>query len=149
MKANELMIGDWVLVNGTPMQIQAINDIDDEIMADDELYCLIEDRIHSEDKIEPIPLTKDILEKNGWKEAFFSGGYGRKGMRLDGIPYTTGLPKGVDNALNFAEWSIDENFEFHLLVIYMWKGNIRLWVNYVHELQHAFRLCGITHEIVL
>ena len=68
MEIDELMTGDWVLVNGIPMQIQAINDIDGEIMAGDELYCLIEDRVHSEDKIEPIHPTAEILEKNGFKE---------------------------------------------------------------------------------
>ena len=65
MKANELMIGDWVLINDTPRKIQSVNGVDDEIMADDELYTLAEDRYHSEDKVTGIPLTPEILEKNG------------------------------------------------------------------------------------
>ena len=52
MKCNELMIGDWVLINNTPHKIQAIDSIDAEILADDELYYVGEDRYHSEDKIE-------------------------------------------------------------------------------------------------
>lgn len=165
MKAKDLMIGDWILglvedneqvgkvIAKHPARVTEINQNGDFSAecpcAFDELFDgdghKIDDFVWYD--TEPIPLTTEILEKNGWKKAFLSEGYGRRGMRLDGIPYTTGLPKGVDNALNFAEWSIDEKFEFHLLVIYMWKGSIRLWVNYVHELQHALRLCGIDKTI--
>ena len=52
MKCNELMIGDWVLINNTLRKIQAIDSIDSKIQADDELYYVGEDRYHSEDKIE-------------------------------------------------------------------------------------------------
>ena len=69
-------------------------------------------------------------------------------MRIDGPPYEE-LPDGIKNALDFAQWSIDEEFQYHLLEIYMWRGDIRLWVNYVHELQHALRLCGIDKEITV
>ena len=68
MKLTELMIGDWVLINNTPHKIQAINSIDAEIQADDELYYVGEDRYHSEDNIEDILITPEILEKNGWKD---------------------------------------------------------------------------------
>ena len=66
MKLTDLAILDWVLINNTPHKIQAIDSIDAEILADDDLYYVGEDRCHSEDKIEPIPLTIEILEKNGW-----------------------------------------------------------------------------------
>lgn len=66
MKCKELMCGDWVLINGAPHKIQAIDDTDAEIQADDELYYVGEDRSHSEDKIEGIPVTSEILEKNGF-----------------------------------------------------------------------------------
>lgn len=64
MKANKLIIGDWVLINGTPRRVQAVDGVDDEIMADYELYTLAEDRYHSEDKVDGVPLTPEILEKN-------------------------------------------------------------------------------------
>ena len=67
MKATDLMCGDWLLINGTPHKIQAIDSIDAEIQADEELYFVGEDRHHSEDKIEGIPITPEILEKNGWR----------------------------------------------------------------------------------
>ena len=60
------MIGDWVLINGTPHKIQAIDSIDAEIQADEELYFVGEDRHHSEDKIDGITITPEILDKNGF-----------------------------------------------------------------------------------
>lgn len=60
MKADELMIGDWVLnACGNPIQVKE----------------LLEDGINGEwdgveavyDDIKPIPIDLDILEKNGWK----------------------------------------------------------------------------------
>lgn len=130
MKANELMTGDWVLVNGTPMQIQAVDAIDGEIMAGDELYCLIEDRVHSEDKIEPVPLTAEILEKNGFVEQEY-------GWRK----------------LNAANWCININIfngkERYALSVLGINAQVTLHGYYVHELQHASRLCKIDKEITI
>ena len=58
MKATDLMVGDWVLINNAPRKIQA---------DDDDLHYVGEDRYYSEDKIEGILTTSEILEKNGWK----------------------------------------------------------------------------------
>ena len=68
MKVTDLMDGDWVFINNIPHKIQAIDSIDAEIQADDELYYVGEDRHHSEDNIEGILITPEILEKNGWKD---------------------------------------------------------------------------------
>ena len=68
MKVTDLMDGDWVFINNIPRKIQAIDSIDAEIQADDELYYVGEDRHHSEDNIEGILITPEILEKNGWKD---------------------------------------------------------------------------------
>ena len=67
MNSKELMIGDWVLINNVPHKVQAIDNIDAEIQADDDLYYVGEDTYHSEDKIEGILTTSEILEKNGWE----------------------------------------------------------------------------------
>lgn len=128
LKAYELMLGDWVLVNSIPMQIQAINDIDGEIMAGDELYCLIEDRVHSEDKIEPIPLTAELLEKNGFQ--YYHKNYASLSY---GHPLQIAMDRWPDeNGLNG-----------------LWRIGSIIEIRYVHELQHALRLCGIDKEIVL
>ncbi len=113
------MVGDWVLINNTPHKIQAIDGIDAEIQADDELYCVGEDRYHSEDKVEGVPLTYEILEKNGWKHdcEFFMEKEVNRNTHLSWTDrYGAALYKNI----------------FHLCAC-----------NYVHTLQHALRLCGL------
>ena len=130
------MIGDWVLINGKPMQIQAINDIDGEIMAGDELYCLVEDRVHSEDKIEDIPLTKEILEKNGFK-------------------WLITEPSGDITYMHSEPPIIIVKMKYHWFADIGPAGSTKMpfvevgWLNYVHELQHALKLCGINKEIIM
>lgn len=151
MEAKELMLGDWVRISDDDTheyfdaQIKGVDFLDNVYaqIPGEEKPCPF-----SIDCVEPVPLTPEILEKNGWSHSQLHGSYGRKGMRIDGPPYEE-LPDGIKNLLDFAQWSIDEEFQYHLLEIYMWRGSIRLWVNYVHELQHALRLCGIDKEIVV
>lgn len=144
MKANELMIGDWVMLDGKePKQITGL-----KTHSCKHGYVQIKNIDCSAEYLEPIPLTPEILEKNGWYHAKFHGSYGRQAMRIDGC-YQDELPKGVDNALCFAQWSIDKKFMYHFLEIFMWVGSIHLKIEYVHELQHALRLCGIEKEIKL
>ena len=111
MKANELMIGDWVIgYSGEPFEIGIIDP--------DFLYW---------DEIQPIPLTKDILEKNDWK-------------RLTS-------PEGedvfvLDLGTTVLWWFVKDK---ELVLI----GGSHLKIEYVHQLQHALRLCGIEKEIML
>lgn len=157
MEAKDLMIGDLVRVN---RDVCIKNDTIVRVCGIDATNKLVEKGLEGSatcvpvDDIDfysggiwvkylsPIPLTPEILEKNGWSHRKLHGSYGRKGMRIDGPPYEE-LPDGIKNALDFAQWSIDEEFQYHLLEIYMWRGDIRLWVNYVHELQRALRCCEL------
>ena len=67
MKADELMIGDWVLNTfGTPIRVKEL--LEDGINGEwdgCECYGLVE----LYDDIKPIPIDEDILERNGWKIA--------------------------------------------------------------------------------
>ena len=145
MKVNELMIGDWVLVNGIPMQIQAIDDVDGEIMAGDELYCLIEDRVHSEDKIEPIPLTSEILEKNGFKKEVDKNNF-------ESYLYYNFAGDGFIRVILWdggdGDWSIKignyDKFDDNEII---YKNDFVFLK--LHQLQHALKLCGIDKEIVI
>ena len=144
MKATELMIGDWVLINNTPHKIQAIDSIDAEIQADDELYYVGEDRHHSEDKIEGIPITPEILEKNDWYWGLTSdeedfehcvmGTYEPHWVYDEGageisLFFTNDTDGG---ALKIDDQRFNRHLEF------VWCDTL-----YVHELQHALRLCGL------
>ena len=145
MKATELMIGDYITVTPSGMLIQVAAAHKKKVA-----YHTCTNKLSwvREELLRPIPLTPEILEKNGWYHAKFHGSYGRQAMRIDGC-YQDELPKGVDNALSFAQWSLDKKFMYHFLEIFMWVGSISLKIEYVHELQHALRLCGIEKEIEL
>lgn len=73
--------------------------------------------------LDPIPLTPEILEKNGWVLDEIDGSY-----------------RNYDNHF----WIGGRNAPFGIEI-----SNIYTELNYVQELQHALRLCGIDKEIVL
>ena len=106
MKPTDLMIKDWVMVkvlsqipNTYVLHTWAANDYSRNL------------------QVEPIPLTPEILEKNGWE---------RNGI--------------------FMEKRIDENIHLSWADIcgsVLFQGNYYMCeCNYVHTLQHALRLCG-------
>ena len=66
MKKSELKLGDWVLAEGSPIRIdELVEGIDTLSVYDDETN---EIKDYSYDELSPIPLTEEILEKNGWRE---------------------------------------------------------------------------------
>lgn len=120
MKTTDLMVGDWVQINGIPHKIQAIDSLDEEISADNDLYYIGEDRCHSEDKIEGILITPEILEKNGfWVMENVANG------AEEYIAYVT-------DGLIF-HYNRDNDYYFPNIPI-SWK--------YIHQLQQVLRLCG-------
>ena len=145
MKATELMIGDWVFINNTPHKIQSIDSIDAEIQSDDELYYVGEDRYHSEDKVEGIPITTEILEKNGW--------------HFDLTPYEKDLNEccgmSIDKHWCYADTNIDISLFFPITGVEMGRldvnnHHLKRYLEfvlrdtlYVHEMQNALRLCGL------
>ncbi len=73
MRQTELKIGDWVSFDGTPVKIKETTPtralIDTSLCKDfasDEACATLRN-------LSPIPLTEDILRKNGWKEKVWSG----------------------------------------------------------------------------
>ena len=161
MKCKELMLGDWVLINDVPHKIQAIDDIDAEIQADDTMYYVGEDRPHSDDKIEGIPITSEILEKNGFnfgltplEEALselddfdddFREEYDDTEARPDAFfkEHWSYTDEGVELHL----YSSDDLKKGNLFVDeYKLKGHLEFTFQdclYVHQFQHALRLCGL------
>ena len=126
MKLTDLAILDWVLINNTPHKIQAIDSIDAEILADDELYYVGEDRCHSEDKIEGIPITPEILVKSGF--VFDCDFWTIANPRYNNVRMVRYCSIDEDATDAFlGHWAFDENYA----------------IDFVHELQHALRLCGL------
>lgn len=123
MKVTDLMLGDLILINNAPHRIQAIDSIDAEILADDELYYVGEDRCHSEDKIEGIPITTEILENNGF-------------IKVNSQRYDYGSP---DN-----DCYVKVNPKKNMIHVNGRNANSNLYSHsFVHELQRALRLCGL------
>ena len=138
MNAKELMIGDWVHVDGKPQKVieilhHGINPT----------YYSMSDEIEGythEEQIEPIPITKEILEKSGFVDDLYSENrFILKGKDEEQVFYWF-EEYGRHNSCNVFGANI-ENSHGH----YFSGRNIR----YVHELQHALRMCNIEKEIVL
>lgn len=154
MRAEGLQIGDLLRVNrdglcikkGTVVTVRGIDGSNN--FPEKGLYGVADCRPLDEsqfqggiwlDYLDPIPLTPEILEKNGFH---YTNQHTLKGadtyvLRLEqrGFDYT------ITIKLNdyFALDSYDDRM-YRLAEIETGK-----W--YVHQLQHALRLCGITKEI--
>lgn len=117
MKASELMTEDWVDYNGTYQQIEEINGTDNQVY-------LTEDEVVDCPDVYPIPLTKEILEKNGWvwNNLPFEQYWEQYGLCL----YYAGNGYRIVCGINVC-----------------------MMVDSVHQLQHALKICGIEKEIEL
>lgn len=136
MKATELMIGDLIFINNTPHKIQAIDSIDAEILADDELYYVGEDRCHSEDKIEGIPITPEILDKNGFYDRNTQWYYKRFGSYVCFDIAISLVYREIEVSKVCGAGTDCEEEEYGSSIVF---GNDIC----VHTLQHALRLCGL------
>ena len=130
MKANELMLGDWVAYRKDfPDRVNAI-------AIGGHAVSLEHDSWQQMSSIQPIPLTPEILKKNGF-DFLYSSVPG-------GTPQEQRMRK-VDT----YEWrgiAVNYYHETNDFQIVNFRG---VRINYVHQFQHALRLCGIEKEIVL
>ena len=126
MKADELMIGDWVQ-GFVPDSYSTIYGIFNEgriaiIAEPSKTYIEL-----SPEDVQPIPLTPEILEKNGFA--------------LDRLGNYFPEDKRYDLEISEIEgdiyWTI------------CWGDHSILRLRFVHELQHCLRLVGIEKKIVL
>lgn len=134
MKLTDLAILDWVLINNTPHKIQAIDSIDAEILADDELYYVGEDRCHSEDKIEGIPLTPEILEKNGFERGVITPSKFYRNIDNERLMFCS---YGSCYGLGYVHWNESNDADI------MHRLEVQQPIMYIHQMQHALRLFGL------
>lgn len=151
MKAEELMIGDWVYYSSKKHIVQVVGISGIQYSFNQQDVILYGDcfkdfdgrgrwESHTTKSLSPIHLTQEILEKNGFKEGKLniSPQYCLDdnnvfiGVTLEDIP---DKHKGID---------ITKGRQYFQLDISRMKEPL-----YVHQLQHALRLCGINKEIVL
>lgn len=122
------MIGDWVNIlnyhyDGSP----CVGQVDGITKKHGTYYLQFGSALSAEiDRCEPISITPEILEKNGWE------------LRPTGYVFHIDGGKSYDNTL----WYI---FNDNTFVV----ENAEFSIKYIHELQHALRLCGINKTIEL
>lgn len=114
MDTKELMIGDLVYCEPEGKTVQVT-----EVRADAVQFHERSALTAFEDELQPILLTDEILDKNA--ERCDLNTAERWTIRIPGEPY-----------LQIYRWRGDDHYE-------VLNG---LEIRYVHELQHALRLCG-------
>ena len=137
MEIRGLMIGDWVLYKDEPITVFEIDEYYDRINTEPDGYNAI--RCIEASEIKPIPLTPEILEKNGFIGGEYKSYTGyvwyleEKGFSK--IWFIMSCEKSILCGEKIkTNGSIGDNFSI---------PNIK----FVHELQHALRICGIDKEI--
>lgn len=131
MKANELMIGDWVRQQGCTLPTKVAG------VTANKIHTIWADGSkHSKDEyyFDPIPLTPEILEKNGYRYEQMYGPFYRSILGDYAIDREPTISIGWNGRGEMCEWDISDgkggaSYGRHLLG--------------VHELQHALRLCGL------
>lgn len=128
MDIKEMMIGDWVSYKKIHNKI-APADFDDN---------------HKKwrEDIEPIPLTPEILEKNGFKLKEKAESY---------TEYVSGDEHSIITYVFYKESIYDVDTVLHCELGFVGGLNKihHCHVKYVHQLQQAMRLCGINKTIEL
>lgn len=159
MEAKELMIDDWVVFHdsgyasdGTVWEkdrVCQIDSIDTDVRVKwyDEDGCEEEWPNVSVMHLSPIPLTSEILEENGFERCVSS---------IDKTS-TSSIPVCKSNQFANKEFGgntriIDMDIHGFTLTTDVFGTTEKNKVNhifYVHQLQHALRLCGIKKDIEL
>lgn len=146
MLQEELMIGDWVFkdvnydeedpmysrVDYQPFQIENGEDINLAI----ESNCFGDAGVYK-----PIPITPEILEKNGFKKFDFRNIEGQHEWSW-----------WIDTQTSVTLWtraSSDNPENGWMVRIESPVVSFCIKIEYIHQLQHALKLCGINKEIIL
>ena len=120
MKREELMINDWVSLDGEPIQVAGLQGRKVGVhKRRRSIYC----SWHLDSEFQPITLTEEILVKNGFR-----------------IQVTDDNSKWL--------WVTDNSWLAYSERHNYWYYE-DMKITYVHQLQHLLRLCGIEKEIEL
>lgn len=130
MKAEELMIGDWVNITEKNLsgnyQVKEVKRY--------KVYGVVVGRSYFmwDECIEPIPLTPEILEKNGFEF-------------VEDSKISISCSKLLDDNCTSINIQFYDNRSCYFRLCYygIRSYELRKHIPYVHELQHALRLCGL------
>lgn len=130
MKANELQVGSFVLLDGKPIKVSSVHKRKIGYHTSQTKMTFV-----FEGKIQPIQITPELLEKNGFEREKLITLYNH---------YT-----GIDNRVSLHDdfmsmnsknmWSVHIDSEDYCSIAHC-------ELTYVHELQHLLRICKIDFE---
>lgn len=136
IKAEDLKIGDLVRYGEQVITIHAIyyRCLDDFVIGE-ETFCI------SCNELEPIPLTNEILEKNGFE------------VRKSKVWYSKFIGHSNGYILKYISIERDENnsIEWNVFIKYdkdVRYANLRK-IHYVHELQHILWVLGVDANLTI
>lgn len=140
MKVTDLMLNDLVLYRGEVARVISIS-------LNGEVSLLVDGHIVARfvcaDELSPIPITPEILEKNGFKNDFYEeesvADYHT--IRLEGYSLKHKIGKIDGYLVTWCNGGVNVTTDLH--------GCVQKDISYVHELQHALKLCKIDKEITL
>lgn len=153
MNAKDLMIGDWI------HRCYTCSDTGREVVIDFQLteirnlakslyVCSEKGVVCKVEDAEPIPLTPEILEKNGFK---FDGSGQCSMMFISEPHFSEGQRFNIYVGLKHK--TIDVFVAHPIEKSPNWRKSNKVCLEvcgcYVHELQHALRLCGIDKDLII
>ena len=141
IKATELQIGDFVLIDGTPRKVEAITKKKIGYHRKEKEPRLYYARLRD---VEPIPLDEELVLKLGFtkrdasdlKDDYYI--HAIYDIRIGEEPF-------FNNEYGLTEFEEGGYFTF--------AANNCYWTTmpiiYLHTLQHCFRLCGVNFDVKL
>lgn len=141
IRGDQLMIGDWVRVDGTPRKVEAITKKKIGYHRKENEPRLYYARLHD---VEPIPLDEKLVLKLGFTKRDASDLmddyyiHAMYDIRIGEEPF-------FNNEYGLTEFEEGGYFTF--------AANNCYWttmpITFLHTLQHCFRLCGVNFEVKL
>lgn len=135
----KFIIGDVVMYDNKVMVVKEPRDgnhFDLSCHKEGLVYCFV-----GADEIKPVSLTKEILEKNGWKKEVMS-----RGIKNSHWVYTKPDIEEYGYFPIYIEKGIGDEFD-----VYPFTDNNVCkqiaYIKYVHQLQHLLFGLGINHEM--
>ena len=144
MNAKELMIGDWVQIDAPDRYAGAIGEVKSLRFHQEKdsayfhifisgRHGIVSHEVCSDD-IRPVPLTPEILEKNGFRVVFDGDLHATYFQEIDG--FLTDIK--VDKTGIYQKLSMCDGFGNRVVLVEC---------KFVHQLQHAFRIYGINKNL--
>jgi hypothetical protein len=155
LKISEISAGDWMSINGKPVEIVAVSELNGSVVYfEEEVEDMVEVSI---DAVFPIPLTHEIMKTYGFVAdrtfpkyvTYTYHVFKEKDFERNGCKYNTDYCVSVDmdyESDKVFEVSVRNHSREGIFNIKQTKTNEPY---FLHELQHAMRDCRVEERKVL